>query len=184
MIIDIKNPDSPYKGLWLYKEGYFLCEDLFTPEIKKSVLIQTGLKSIDGGDWWTFAKSKDFEMSWKQLIEFSLKILNSELTRLICNSLWLDTIPEDEIKDILPIDLPNHNLMQNKKINLSCAWYDENQKKKVMLEKFKLFGKETNDKCEGTWLHWVSFATKILADTNTAKCCLRLQCVQLAFKVD
>ena len=184
MLVDVKTEDSPYKGLWLHEKCYVLGEEIFTSELKKKTLSQTGLKSIDGGDWWSLVKGGNSELSWKQLIQLSLKILNSDLTKTLCNSMWLEEIPTDELKDITPIELPNHSILKAKKINTTCSWYDENARKEIMLEKFKMFGKEMSAPAEGTWLHWVSFATQILNNTNTGKCCLRLQCVELVFRMD
>ena len=181
MLIDIKKEGHIFEGLWLHGRGYVLSNELISPELRKKTLAQTGLKLTDVDDFWVPAKGKQPEYSWAELVKLSLKILNSDLTRMLCGTMWIENIPKAAIKDIEPVELPTHDIKVAKNLNLTAYWVDYSTDKGSMINKFRMYGINANEKVEGTWLHWIAFATQILADQNTVHTSQSLYCRELGF---
>ena len=181
MKLDIKNSESPFFGMWLLEKDYCLHNDLFSADLKKKTLIQTGLKLSSVNGFWIHSKSPNPEMSWNQLITFALKILNSEATRLLCNSMWLDEILKKDIANIEPIELPIHSIRVTKRMNVSASWHNVGTDTTTMLTKYKMFGVDTREGIEGTWIHWIAFAAKILSSQNTNVSSPELFCKEMEF---
>lgn len=166
MKVEIHNPDSPFNGLWLNDVNYVLNKELIPHEVVKATITKVGLKQI-GNDIWTPVKGGVSDWSWDELVNLSLKILHGEMTRLVCLPMFLDEIPKFEMKKTEAMDLPTHQISNDKKITCSCAWKNWHTDKQEMLPKFRFYAKDTQDPAIGTWLHWIVFATKVLSDQNT-----------------
>lgn len=182
MLLEIKEEGSIYKGLWAWDKRYSIDNELFTPEFLKNQLKQTGMKLLNLNDWWTPLKGGDQpEYSWKELIILSLKIMNSDATRLLFGSMHLGEIPEGlEIKDLSPIDLPNQSVSGAKRVNADANWFDYGTNEQKLLGKFKLSGKDMSCQVEGSWLHWLALATIVLSNENTKLCCPQAYCRDLS----
>lgn len=180
MNVNIDDTQSPYFGLWLNDTNYVLNNELF--ENNNSVMNNMksiGFKNI-GDDVWCLSEPED--LSWKQLITLSLKILNSELTRLICLSMYLEEVPNNDIIDVKTIDLPKHEINNNKLIHCTCSWVNEGKKQSYeLLSGFRLHDGRGNV-AKGSWLHWIIFATKILSSENTEKSNRVYYCNELQIK--
>lgn len=181
MLVDVKKEEHPLDGLWLHGRGYVLSNDMFSTELKKQTLIETGLKLQKVDDFWVPAKGKQPEYTWQELVEFALKILTSEMTRNICMTMWLKEMPKVNIKDIEPLELPIHEVKVARHLNLTASWVDYHNNTSSMLGKFKMYGVNTSEPVQGTWLHWVAFATQILACENTNRVCPEIFCKEVGF---
>lgn len=182
MLIDVKSENSPFKGLWLYESCYTLNNDLFSSDMKKTTLKQTGLGLIGLDDWWSVVKNPQPEYTWKQLVELSLSILNSEATRLLCHTMWLETIPKYEIKELETIELPIHHMEITKRIKISCSITDFGTGQHQMLNKYRMYGSDLRSRVEGNWMHWIKTAIAILSSPNMEKVSPELYCLELRIK--
>lgn len=182
MLIDVKKEEHILDGLWLHGRGYVLSNDVFSKELRNTTLVQTGLKLTEVADFWKPAKGSNPEYSWKELIELSLKILSSDVTKLICHTMYLSEIPAVDVLDVEPVNLPNYRVEAAKMLNVTSTWVDfHNPKVQSLLGKFKMYGVDTGDSVYGTWMHWISFATQILSNENTKICCEAVYCKEIGF---
>jgi hypothetical protein len=184
MLIDVKKEEHILDGLWLHGRGYVLSNEVFSKEIRNTTLVQTGLKLTEVADFWKPAKGSNPEYSWKELIELSLKILSSDLTKLICHTMYLekDCLNKSfDILDLEPVELPTNIVEVAKCLNLTSTWVDFHNNKQSLLRKFKMYGEDTSLPVFGTWMHWISFATQILSNENTNRSCVSLYCKEVGF---
>jgi len=175
----------------LYKDFYIgddvpvtvLDESLFTDEMREKAREQTGLVS-DDGDWWTMEPNNPI-LTWEELIGLALKVLNSEMTRLVMGNQHLKIIPGYEIQSYT--ELPEDYAGGSKRVNAKAGYYYdctdgvgieglknhlagkdiEPIKTDLPKSKFYLHGKDDSCMVEGFWRDWVCFALNILASKNT-----------------
>ncbi len=182
MVVDVKNEDHPLEGLWLHQKGYVLSNSLFSKELQKITLQQTGLKLSDVDDFWAPIKGgKNPEFTWVELVDLSIKILSSDMTKLLCHTMALYHEVTFESKSIEPIELPIHQVQVAKRLNFTANWVNYFNNKSELLTKFRMYGENTSEKVEGNWLQWISFATQVLASENTNRCCPQVYCKEIGF---
>lgn len=185
MKIEIKDENHKLKGLWLWDYSYSLDGDAFSDEVEQNIKENTGLEKGSLGDWWVFPDNNPI-LSWQQMIDLALNILDCEATRLFVTSLYIKRIPKFEFKEFTG-DLPAQYCSGAKRVNAIAGDYSDyseivgikglmNQVKgidkkpievKMGKDKFRLSGKDDSCCVEGTWLHWCLFACNILASENT-----------------
>jgi hypothetical protein len=188
---DFKN--EHYKSMYAFwdkdKPNYNLNEGAFSDEIRQDIENKTGLELGSLGDWWVFPNNNPI-MLWEDLIMLSLKILNTQATKIFVNNLFLDNPPE-KINVQHYDKLPSDYVSGAKRINASAGDYtdysgttgimgllkqtqgiEEKPKDVKMSDKlFRLSGKDESCCVEGTWLDWVCFACNVLASENTKLVC-------------
>lgn len=182
-----------YKGMYSlfdFKESsYNFSSDVFTAKLEGEILAKTGLRSGNLEDWWLFDQSHP-ELTWKEMIELALGILNCEATRLFVRNLYLGTVPEFVVKKV---KLPESYVGGAKRVNFSSGTYHDytgavglgglanpnrdeilrNPPKKTT-KKFRGCGKDEGCSVEGSWWHWVCLACNVLASENTKLSCPEL----------
>ena len=181
MIIEIHKQDSPYDGLWLNEMNYMLIRSALPDKAVKDA-IKIGLVMI-ADDVWTLARGGTSDWSWEDMVQLSVDILNSEMTHLFRFSMWLGGETHKVIsKKIETTELPNHQVSNGRKIYASCAWKNWRNDKQEMLGVFRFSSKDTQEPAIGTWLHWIHFATKVLANKNTLLVAPKYYCREIEIK--
>ena len=172
--------DAASKGLRMSETA----ELLFTGEMEQEIAERLGFEKSDWlGDWWLPGGNP--ELTWAELIEWAVRILNTEATRVHYPAAYLDAAPVYAVD--AGAELPKASVSGAKRVNGyrgeshddSGAIID-NPPQRDSGVRFRLSGKDSSCKVEGSWWDWICFAHNILASENTKVACPALYHPELA----